>query len=116
MQAENSRPASGRWTTRDILTFVVFNLVDLADRHPASLSGEQKQRVTLAAAYCSDAELIVLDEPTSGLDGRGMGKVAAWCRKLAASGKAVVVITHDDTLARLAGDRVVSLSAKSKER
>ena len=27
MQAENSRPASGRWTTRDILTFVVFNLV-----------------------------------------------------------------------------------------
>ena len=39
MQAENSRPASGRWATRDILTFVVFNLVDLADRHPASLSG-----------------------------------------------------------------------------
>lgn len=27
MQAESSRPASGRWTTRDILTFVVFNLV-----------------------------------------------------------------------------------------
>lgn len=27
MQAENSRPTSGRWTTRDILTFVVFNLV-----------------------------------------------------------------------------------------
>ncbi|BAK44727.1 MptD family putative ECF transporter S component [Eggerthella sp. YY7918] len=27
MQADNSRPASGRWTTRDILTFVVFNLV-----------------------------------------------------------------------------------------
>lgn len=93
-----------------------FDLADLSDRHPASLSGGQKQRVTLAAAYCSDAELIVLDEPTSGLDGRGMGKVAAWCRKLAASGKAVVVITHDDTLARLAGDRVVSLSVKSEER
>ena len=27
MEAESSRPASGRWTTRDILTFVVFNLV-----------------------------------------------------------------------------------------
>ena len=27
MQADNSRPASGRWTTRDILTFVVFNLI-----------------------------------------------------------------------------------------
>ena len=51
-----------------------FDLADLSDRHPASLSGGQKQRVTLAAAYCSDAELVVLDEPTSGLDGRGMGK------------------------------------------
>ena len=53
-----------------------FDLADLADRHPASLSGGQKQRVTLAAAYCSDAELVVLDEPTSGLDGRGMQEVA----------------------------------------
>ena len=93
-----------------------FDLVDLADRHPASLSGGQKQRVTLAAAYCSDAELVVLDEPTSGLDGRGMQEVAQWCRKLAASGKAVVVITHDDMLARLAGDRVVDLSPELEER
>lgn len=93
-----------------------FDLADLADRHPASLSGGQKQRVTLAAAYCSDAELVVLDEPTSGLDGRGMQEVAQWCRKLAASGKAVVVITHDDMLARLAGDRVVDLSLELEER
>lgn len=93
-----------------------FDLTDLADRHPASLSGGQKQRVTLAAAYCSDAELVVLDEPTSGLDGRSMGEVARWCRKLAFDGKAVAVITHDEMLARLAGDRVVDLSAGSKER
>lgn len=93
-----------------------FDLADLADRHPASLSGGQKQRVTLAAAYCSDAELVVLDEPTSGLDGRGMQEVAKWCRKLASDGKAVVVITHDEMLARLAGDRVVDLSAAEEER
>lgn len=93
-----------------------FDLADLADRHPASLSGGQKQRVTLAAAYCSDAELIVLDEPTSGLDGRGMREVAQWCRKLAENGKAVVVITHDDMLAQLTGDRVVDLSSGLEER
>ncbi len=92
-----------------------FDLADLADRHPASLSGGQKQRVTLAAAYCSDAELVVLDEPTSGLDGRGMQEVAQWCRKLAENGKAVVVITHDEMLARLAGNRVVDLSAEPEE-
>ena len=83
-----------------------FDLVDLADRHPASLSGGQKQRVTLAAAYCSDADLIVLDEPTSGLDGRGVREVSAWCRTLAAGGKAVAIITHDNLLAALAGDAV----------
>lgn len=86
-----------------------FDLVDLADRHPASLSGGQKQRVCLAAAYCSDAELVVLDEPTSGLDGCGMREVAAWCGKLAAEGKAVVVITHDSLLQRLVADRVIDL-------
>ena len=45
-----------------------------------------------------------------------MQEVAQWCRKLAASGKAVVVITHDDMLARLAGDRVVDLSSELEER
>lgn len=86
-----------------------FDLIDVANRHPASLSGGQKQRVTLAAAYCSDAELVVLDEPTSGLDGRGVAEVSLWCKELARSGKTVVVITHDSLLARLAGDAVVSL-------
>lgn len=86
-----------------------FGLVDLAERHPASLSGGQKQRVTLAAAYCSDAELIVLDEPTSGLDGRGVVEVASWCRTLAHAGKVVAIITHDALLAELAGDAIVRL-------
>lgn len=93
-----------------------FDLKDLADRHPASLSGGQKQRVTLAAAYCSDAELVVLDEPTSGLDGRGIREVALWCRRLAAERKAVVIITHDEMLARLAGDRRVELAAHDERR
>ena len=86
-----------------------FGLADLADRHPASLSGGQKQRVTLAAAYCSDADLVVLDEPTSGLDGYGVAQVAAWCQQLARAGKTVVVVTHDELLARMAGDRRIEL-------
>lgn len=86
-----------------------FGLADLADRHPASLSGGQKQRVTLAAAYCSDAELVVLDEPTSGLDGQGVAEVASWCHTLAHADKTVVIITHDALLAKLAGDAVVTL-------
>ncbi|MGF9906154.1 ABC transporter ATP-binding protein [Brevibacillus porteri] len=86
-----------------------FGLRELRDRHPASLSGGEKQRVTMAAAYCSEAELIVLDEPTSGLDGDGVLKVAAWVKKLAETGKTVVIITHDQILSKLACDQVVEL-------
>ncbi|MCG7409844.1 ABC transporter ATP-binding protein [Paenibacillus sp. ACRRX] len=92
-----------------------FGLRQLQERHPASLSGGEKQRVTMAAAYCSDAELIVLDEPTSGLDGDGVLKVALWARQLAEAGKTVIMITHDLILAELACDQVIELSKQKKE-
>lgn len=100
---------------RALDSLAAFGLVDLIDRHPASLSGGQKQRVTIAAAYCSDADLIVLDEPTSGLDGAGVLQVAHWCRALADAGKVVVVITHDTLLARLACDNTITLAVGSDE-
>ncbi|MFJ6208881.1 ABC transporter ATP-binding protein [Lysinibacillus sp. NPDC092081] len=83
-----------------------FGLLRLQERHPASLSGGEKQRVTMAAASCSDAELIVLDEPTSGLDGDGVLKVVKWVKKLAHAGKTVVIITHDCILSELASDQI----------
>lgn len=86
-----------------------FGLTVLKDRHPASLSGGEKQRVTLAATYCSDASLIVLDEPTSGLDAQNAHRVAEYARKLCDLGKAVVVITHDPLLVVLAGDQVIRI-------
>ncbi|GIQ70283.1 ATP-binding cassette domain-containing protein [Xylanibacillus composti] len=89
-----------------------FGLSELRDRHPASLSGGEKQRVTMAAAYCSDAALIVLDEPTSGLDGEGVLRVAAWTRALAQAGKTVLIITHDQSLTALACDQVVMMKKK----
>jgi energy-coupling factor transport system ATP-binding protein len=87
-----------------------FGLQEHRDRHPASLSGGEKQRVTMAAAYCSDSELIVLDEPTSGLDGDGVLKVVAWVRKLAQAGKTIVIITHDRILSDLACDQIIELN------
>lgn len=93
-----------------------FGLSALRDRHPASLSGGEKQRVTMAAAYCSDAELIILDEPTSGLDGDGVLHVVSWVRKLAWSGKTVILITHDPLLTMLACDYVLELKRKGEVR
>lgn len=91
-----------------------FGLSELRDRHPASLSGGEKQRVTMAAAYCSKAELIILDEPTSGLDGDSLLKVVAWVKKLAQGGKTVVLITHDSILTELACDQVIVMEQGQK--
>lgn len=89
----------------------LFSLTELKNRHPASLSGGEKQRVTLAAAWCSDAELIFLDEPTSGLGAHHALQVAEYMRRLAGDGKVIVVITHDPLLIALSGDSCINLDS-----
>lgn len=81
----------------------------LADRHPMSLLGGQKQRVVVAAAIVSGKPLILLDEPTSGLDRRSMEQVGGLLRDLKARGRTVLVITHDEELAAEYCDRIIRL-------
>ena len=82
----------------------LFRLQAVRNRHPASLSGGEKQRVVIAAAYCSEAQLFVFDEPTSGMDGEGLLSMVQWVDALAQVGKTVVIITHDELLTELACD------------
>ena len=82
----------------------LFRLQAVRNRHPASLSGGEKQRVVIAAAYCSKAQLFVFDEPTSGMDGEGLLSMVQWVDALAQAGKTVVIITHDELLSEMACD------------
>lgn len=72
-----------------------LNLEQYANEHPMALSGGQKQRVAIGSGVSSGREIVVFDEPTSGLDYRQMLAVSAVLQKLAASGKTLLVITHD---------------------
>ena len=72
-----------------------LNLKQYTENHPMALSGGQKQRVAVASGISSGSEIVVFDEPTSGLDYRQMLAVSATLKKLAASGKTLLVITHD---------------------
>ena len=72
-----------------------LNLKDYASCHPMALSGGQKQRVAIGSGVSSGREVVVFDEPTSGLDYKQMLAVSATLQKLAASGKTLLVITHD---------------------
>ena len=70
---------------------------------PHELSGGQQQRVAIARALIAQPDIIFADEPTGNLDSKSGGEVMEllyniW-RKM---GKALVIITHDTRIARMA--------------
>ena len=85
------------------------------DADPRDLSGGQRQRVALAIALTgrmdSDRlpDLVGLDEPTRGMDRRLKDGLAALTERLAGSGAAVVIATHDVEFAATFAERVVLL-------
>ena len=72
-------------------------------QYPFTLSGGMAQRVLVANARLAEAALIVADEPTKGLDADRVAAVIALLQALRARGKALLVVTHDLTVARALG-------------
>ncbi len=67
-------------------------------RHPRDLSSGERERLALAAVAVAEPDLLVLDEPTRGLDPERKVDLGIWLERYAASGKAVLVATHDRDL------------------
>ncbi len=67
-------------------------------RHPRDLSSGERERLALASVAVAEPDLLVLDEPTRGLDPERKENLAAWLEEYAASGKAVLLATHDRDL------------------
>jgi energy-coupling factor transport system ATP-binding protein len=82
-------------------------LGDVAERHPRDLSSGERERLGLAAVAVAEPDLLVLDEPTRGIDPERKAEIVAWLERYAASGRAVLVATHDRTFR---ADRRVALS------
>ncbi len=72
-----------------------MNLLDLAERQIGELSGGQQQRVMLARTLAQDADLLLLDEPLNAVDMPTQELIFHVLETLAASGKTVIVSTHD---------------------
>ena len=71
-----------------------------AHKLPAALSGGQQQRVAIARALANDPPIFVADEPTGNLDSKTADAVFQLFTTLVAQGKTVVMVTHDEDLAR----------------
>lgn len=83
-----------------------LGLILLMDRHPASLSGGEQQRLLLAANLFLDRDILILDEPTSGLDLRQMQEVARMIGQLKEAGKLILLISHDEELLAQVTDKI----------
>ncbi len=78
---------------------------------PPSLSGGEQQRVAIARAVVGDPKIILADEPTGSLDSESANLVFDLLKGFHTRGATVVVATHDRSLIRKTGCRVVNLKA-----
>jgi len=104
-QAEAGSPKIERQRrTRELLEYV--GLGARADHRPSQLSGGEMQRVAIARALANRPRLLLADEPTGELDQATGEQIAALLDRVNADGTALVIVTHDQSLASRARRRL----------
>ena len=88
----------------------IAGLSSVAGRKFGELSGGQKQRVLFALAICGNPELLFLDEPTVGLDVESRRGFWQEIRRLAASGRSILLTTHYLEEADALADRIIVIN------
>lgn len=79
-----------------------MNMSDRLDAYPPTLSGGEKQRVAIARALANEPSLLLADEPTGALDTQTGDQVMDLISELHGSGVTIVLITHNESVARRA--------------
>ena len=93
----------------------MFGLLSQKDSLVKSLSGGQRKRLSIACEYIGDPSLFILDEPDSGLDGVIARELMERLRRIADSGKIVIVITHTPDRVIDLFDQIIVLAKDSKK-
>jgi putative ABC transport system ATP-binding protein len=100
------------------LALAALDMVDIrsrAEHLPGQMSGGQQQRVAIARAIAGTPPIILADEPTGNLDETAAATVISILLNLHRSGKTLVLITHDKSIAALAQRKIIIESGKAVE-
>jgi len=85
-----------------------LGLSDRATHKPYQLSGGERQRAAIGRALMNEPELLLADEPTGNLDSETGNSILEVLENLNNQGQTIVMITHDERIAKRAG-RIVTL-------
>lgn len=83
----------------------LLKMVGLEDRinhKPTELSGGQQQRVAIARALANNPRFLLLDEATGNIDSKTANEIMKLIMELNANGVTVIMVTHDQTIAKMA--------------
>ncbi len=107
------RPAERRERVEEALRRV--ELWERRKHRPTELSGGQQQRVAIARALVTRPSLLLADEPTGNLDSKTGQDIMRLFHELHESGNTIVLITHDDAVARQAKRRIFIMDGRVEE-
>jgi len=100
---------------RVIEAISVVGLGDRMHHKPSQLSGGQQQKVAIARALVTHPSIILADEPTGNLDSKSGDDVMRVIRDLSQKGNTIVMITHNEKIASMAGRKVYMRDGCLKE-
>jgi polar amino acid transport system ATP-binding protein len=100
-------PQTAAQRARDLLK--QLGVESRADAWPRELSGGEAQRVAIARALAVNPPVLLMDEPMASLDPSRRAELGALLQRLTASGRTLVVTTHDERFAEEFATRIVTI-------